>query len=34
MDFLDSVDYVVDLIGIEHVSFGLDLTCLDRWDKE
>ena len=34
VDFLDFVDYVVNLIGVEHVGFGLDLTCIDRWDRE
>jgi len=33
-DFLDFVDYVVNLIGAEHVGFGLDLAPVVQWDRE
>lgn len=33
-DFLDSIDYVVKLIGAEHVGFGLDLSPIVQWDPE
>jgi len=33
-DFLDFVDYVADLIGPEHVGFGLDLSPTVGWDPE
>jgi membrane dipeptidase len=33
-DFLDFVDYVVTLIGVEHVGFGLDHSPSVRWDRE
>jgi membrane dipeptidase len=31
-DFMDLIDYVVKLIGIDHVAFGLDLT--PNWDYD
>jgi membrane dipeptidase len=32
-DFLDLVDYVVKLVGIDHVAFGLDLTPNWEYDR-
>lgn len=34
MDFLDFIDYVSNLIGSQHVGFGLDLAPVARWDEE
>ncbi len=34
IDFLDFIDYVSNLIGSEHVGFGLDLAPVVRWDEE
>jgi membrane dipeptidase len=34
IDFLDFIDYVSNLIGSEHVGFGLDLAPVARWDEE
>ena len=31
-DFLDMMEHVIDLIGVDHVGFGLDLT--PHWDWE
>ncbi len=31
-DFLDMMEYVINLIGIDHVGFGLDLTPHWDWD--
>lgn len=33
-DYLDHVDYVVDLVGIDHVSFGTDNTIDERKDLQ
>lgn len=32
-DFMDLVDYVVKLVGIDHVAFGLDLTPNWEYDR-
>jgi membrane dipeptidase len=31
-DFMDLMDYMVKLLGIDHVAFGLDLT--PNWDYD
>ena len=31
-DFLDLMEYVIDLVGVDHVGFGTDLT--PNWDWE
>lgn len=33
-DFLDHMEYVIKLIGIDHVGFGLDLTPHWDWDPD
>lgn len=33
-DYLNFIDYVCNLIGTEHVGFGLDLAPVARWDEE
>ncbi len=33
-DFLDHMEYVIKLIGVEHVGFGLDLTPHWDWDPD
>jgi membrane dipeptidase len=33
-DFLDLMEYVIELIGIDHVGFGLDLTPHWDWDPD
>jgi membrane dipeptidase len=34
VDFMNFIDYVSNLIGSEHVGFGLDLAPVARWDEE
>jgi membrane dipeptidase len=33
-DFMDIIDYAVKLIGVDHVSFGLDFSPLWDWDPD
>jgi membrane dipeptidase len=33
-DFLDCLDYTVNLIGAKHVGFGLDLSPVSKWNPE
>ena len=33
-DFLDFVDYTVNLVGVKHVGFGLDFAPIFLWDQE
>jgi len=33
-DFLDQMEYVIKLIGVDHVGFGLDLTPHWDWDPD